>query len=127
MKKILMTLLMAVVAMTAQAEDYAYLTFETTDGTKASVAASSLSLSISGTTLTAGTKSFNLTNLSKMYFSTSDETTTGTQEIYEMNAYDLMSATEIYDLRGHRITRSQVTRGAYIIKNRQGTYKIIVR
>ena len=81
MKKILLTLLFMVGAMTVQADEYTYLTFETTDGAKASVSVSSLTLTISGTTLTAGSQSFNLTNLSKMYFSTSDETTiTGIQQ-----------------------------------------------
>ena len=49
--------------------------FETTDAAKASVSvASDVTLNISGTTLTAGTQQFTLSNLSKMYFSTSDET-----------------------------------------------------
>ena len=54
MKKALITLLMAIGVMTIQAEEYTYLTFETTDGAKASVQASSTTLSISGSTLTAG-------------------------------------------------------------------------
>ena len=83
MKKILLLLTMLVGAMTAQAEDYTYLTFETTDGAKASVSvASDVTLTISGATLTVGSQSFTLTNLSKMYFSTTDETgTTGIETI----------------------------------------------
>ena len=41
-------------ALTMQADSYTYLTFETTDGSKVSVNITSLSLSVSGTTLTAG-------------------------------------------------------------------------
>ena len=37
MKKILLLLTMLVGTLTAQAEDYTYLTFETTDGEKVSV------------------------------------------------------------------------------------------
>lgn len=65
-------------ALTANALDYPYLTFELTDGSKASVSVTSdATLTFSGTTLTIGSESFTLTNLSKMYFSASDETATG--------------------------------------------------
>lgn len=69
MRKVLLTLLMAVGVLVARADGYAYLTFETADGARASVAVESLALSISGTTLTAGKLSFNLSKLTKMYFS----------------------------------------------------------
>lgn len=125
MKKILLTLLLMVGAMTVQADEYTYLTFETTDGAKASVSVSSLTLTISGTTLTAGSQSFNLTNLSKMYFSTSDETTiTGIQQL---KAEALDETTDIYDLQGKKVTKEQMRKGAYIIKTKQGTYKIVVK
>lgn len=125
MKKILLTLLFMVGAMTVQADEYTYLTFETTDGAKASVSVSSLTLTISGTTLTAGSQSFNLTNLSKMYFSTSDETTiTGIQQL---KAEALDETTDIYDLQGKKVTKEQMRKGAYIIKTKQGTYKIVVK
>ena len=69
MKKILLTVLMFCAGLTAvMAEDYPYLTFELTDGTKASVSTASLTLTMNGTTLTTGSQSFTLTNLSKMYF-----------------------------------------------------------
>lgn len=127
MKKTLITLLMAIGVMTIQAEEYTYLTFETTDGAKASVQASSTTLSISGSTLTAGNKTFTLTNLSKMYFSTTDETTTDIKSVHGEATKDLLSATEIYNLRGQRIKREEATSGAYIIKPPRGNYKIIVR
>ena len=103
---------------------YTYLTFETTDGAKASVSVSDLTLTISGTTLTAGTQSFTLTNLSKMYFSTSDETTTGISEVMKA---DLDEATDIYDLQGHKVTKAQMRRGVYIVKTKSRTYKMVVR
>ena len=115
--------------MTVQAEDYAYLTFETTDGAKASVAVEGLTLSISETTLTVGTQSFTLTNLSKMYFSTTDESTTGISEVMKA---DLNEATEIYDLSGKKIvnsksSNSKLPRGVYVIKTKQGTFKLNVK
>ena len=124
MKKLLSILLMMAAALTTQAADYPYLTFVTTDGAKASVSVSSLTLTVSGTTLTAGSQSFTLSNLSKMYFSTSDETTTGIEEI--TNAA-LDEATDIYDLQGHKVTKEQMRKGVYIVKTKSRTYKMVVR
>jgi hypothetical protein len=122
MKKIALTLLILVGTLTAQADGYTYLTFETTDGAKASVAIESLTLSINGTTLTAGTQSFTLTNLAKMYFSTTDESTTGIESI---SIETLDEATDIYDLQGHKVTKAQMTKGVYIVKTKTGTHKIV--
>lgn len=124
MKKIILFMTMMVGVLTAHADSYTYLTFETTDGAKASVSVSDLTLTINGTTLTAGTQSFTLTNLSKMYFSTSDETTTGIEEI---TSATLDEATDIYDLQGHRVTKAQMRRGVYIVKTKSRTYKMVVR
>ncbi len=124
MKKVLLLLTILVGTLKAQAEDYTYLTFETTDGAKASVSVSSdVTLTISGTTLTVGSQSFTLTNLSKMYFSTSDETT----GISEVMKADLDEATEIFDLQGHKITKNQMRRGVYVIKTKQRTFKLNVK
>jgi ethanolamine utilization protein EutA (predicted chaperonin) len=123
MKKIVLFLTMLVGTLTAQASDYTYLTFETTDGAKVSVSVSNLTLSISGTTLTAGTQSFTLTNLSKMYFSNTNETT----GISEVMRAELDEATEIYNLQGHKVSKDQMRRGVYVIKTKQGTFKLNVR
>ena len=125
MKKIVL-LLMTLVGggLAVQAEDsYTYLTFETTDGAKVSVPVSSLTLTVSGTTLTAGSQSFTLSNLSKMYFSNDDETT-GIESITPDN---LDEATDIYDLQGHKVSKEQMKRGVYIVKTKSRTYKMIVR
>ena len=124
MKKLVVFLTMMMGTLAIYAADYTYLTFETTDGAKASVSVGNLTLSISGTTLTAGSQSFTLSNLSKMYFSTSDETTTGIEEI--TNAA-LDEATDIYDLQGHKVTKEQMRKGVYIVKTKNRTYKIVVR
>ena len=102
---------------------YTYLTFEMTDGTKVSVATSSLTLTFSGNTLTVGSQTFTLSNLSKMYFSTSNESTTG---IEEMATLDDENA-EIYDLQGHQIQKEQMRKGVYIIKTKNRTRKILVK
>ena len=123
MKKIVLFLTMLVGVLTAQAADYTYLTFETTDGAKASISVSNLTLTINGTTLTAGTQSFTLSNLSKMYFSNTDETT----GIEEITSATLDEATDIYDLQGHKVTKDQMRRGVYIVKTNSRTYKMVVK
>ena len=125
MKKIALLMMAWIGALTMQADKtYPYLTFETTDGAKISVNTESLELTISGTTLTAGDQQFTLTNLNKMYFSTSDESTTGIEEVTNAALDD---ATEIYDLQGNRVTRAEMRKGVYIIKTKNRTYKVNIR
>jgi hypothetical protein len=124
MKKIFLLLTVLIGTLTAKADEYTYLTFETTDGAKVSVAVKDLTLTISETTLTVDSQSFALSNLSKMYFSTSDETTTGIEEITDAA---LDEATDIYDLRGQKVTRDQMQKGVYILKTKTKTYKMIVK
>lgn len=123
MKKIVIIMMALVGALTVQAEEYAYLTFETTDGEKASVDVSSLTLTINGNTLTAGSQTFTLSNLSKMYFSNTNETTA----IEEITTATLDEAADIYDLQGHKVTKEQMRRGVYIVKTKSRTYKMIVK
>ena len=123
MKKFIVSLLMMMGALAVHADNYTYLTFETTDGAKISVEASSLSITISGTTLTAGSQQFTLSNLSKMYFSTSNETT----GIKAISAQELSDTTEIYDLNGRKVQKDQLRKGVYVIKTKSGTQKIAVK
>jgi len=125
MKKLFLLLTLMIGTLTAQAESYTYLTFETTDGAKVSVEVSSLTITISGTTLTAGSQSFTLTNLSKMYFSASNETT-GISEELRVESEEF--ATAIYDLQGRKISKDQMRSGqVYIVKTKNGTHKIAVK
>ena len=124
MKRVLITCLILCAGLTAMhAEDYPYLTFELTDGTKASVPAASLTLTINGTTLTAGSQSFTLTNLSKMYFTTTNMST----GIKSIENGELTNDSEIYDLQGHKVTKAQMKRGVYIVKTKSRTYKMVVK
>ena len=112
----------AFLGTSAMAEEYHYLTFETTDGAKASVEISSLTLTIEGTTLAAGNQTFALANLNRMYFSVSDETTTtGIRQLENLDSQDILA---IYDLQGHQVAKSQLKKGIYIAKTKGGTYKI---
>ena len=124
MKRLMFFLMMMTGTLAMQAGDYPYLTFETTDGNKVSVSTESLTLTVSGTTLTAGNQSFTLVNLSRMYFSTSDESTTG---ISETMTADLNEVTDIYDLKGNKVSKSQMQKGVYIVKTNKGTFKMTVK
>ena len=127
MKKIMFFLMTMVGGVTAQADDatYSYLTFETVDGAKTSVAVTSLpmSVTVSGGTLTVGGQTFTLADLSKMYFSNTNETTA----IQEVKAADLDDDADIYDLQGRKVAKAQMRRGIYVVKTNGGTYKVNVR
>ena len=126
MKRVFLALATLCFGLTAiHAGDYSYLTFELTDGTKASVSISQLLLTVNGTTLTAGSQSFTLTNLAKMYFSATDESsTTGISSIDIIGNDDI---TDIYDLQGHKVTKDQMKKGVYIVKTKDRTYKIAIK
>ena len=127
MKSFILGILMMIGTLPAMAGNYPYLTFELTDGAKVSVSVSSLSLSFNGNTLKAGAQTFTISNLSKMYFSSTDETNGGATVIEELAADDL-EGKEIYDLNGHRLdSDAQLPRGVYIVKSKNKTCKIVVR
>ena len=126
MKSFILGILMMVGTLPTMAESYPYLTFELTDGTKVSVSVSSLTLTVNGTMLKAGSQTFTISNLSKMYFSSTDETS-GVTAIDELTADDL-EGKEIYDLNGHKLdSDAQLPRGVYIVKSKNKTCKIVVR
>ena len=150
MKKLSLTLLILVGTLTAQASlasnpspmgegsDYTYLTFETTDGTKTSVDVSSLPVTINldNSTLTIGSQTFALADLSKMYFSTQDETTGVSEELRVKSDEGLarrpegesqFAAATIYDLQGLQVSKDQLRKGVYIVKSNGKTYKIVVK
>lgn len=123
LKKMGMMAAFALLGTSAMADDFHYLTFETTDGAKASVELSSLSMTIDGTTLMAGSQTFPLSNLSRMYFSVSDETSSATdiRQLDNLNSQEILA---VYDLQGHKIAKEQMKKGVYIVKTQGGTYKI---
>ena len=126
MKSFILGILMMVGTLPTMAASYPYLTFELTDGTKVSVSVSSLTVSVNGTTLKAGSQTFTISNLAKMYFSSTDETS-GATAIDELTADDL-EGKEVYDLNGHKLdSDTQLPRGVYIVKSKNKTCKIVVR
>ena len=129
MKKVLLVLLMMTGMLTAHADSYTYLTFEKSDGTLTSVALSSLSITISGTTLTAGDQSFALTDLTKMYFTTADVTAidevntavSGEVEVFSMSGIAMGKFTTMQE------AMSSLRTGVYIVKSNGKTVKVAVK
>lgn len=126
MRKFTFLCLFFVGLFTAYAENtYSYLTFETTDGAKFSVQASSLSLTVKGNVLTVGEYEFVVSNLTKMYFSSVNETTTTNVDAVADAVFD--DAVEIYNLKGIKVSKKKLARGVYIVKTKDGLNKIVVR
>ncbi len=122
MKTKVLTLLLLLVAMMVQAADYPYLTFETTDGAKTSVSVTSLSISIADGKLTVGGQTFDLSSLSKMYFSTASETTD--ISVVKNSQLVIDDDAEIYDLQGRKVSKDQMRHGIYVVKTKNGTFKV---
>ena len=122
-KLLLLAVMMGTLAAYANKTTYNYLSFESIDGGVVSVPIESLNITISGTMLIAGEKTFLLSNLRKMFFSEYDKTT----DISKLVITDWDNITDIYDLNGRKITRNQIKKGAYIVKSKSGTYKLVVK
>ena len=113
---------------------YPYLVFETANGTKTSVAVSEMTITIADGQLTVGGQSFALSELSKMYFST---TTTGITNVNVDDNDNLNDNgyADVYDLNGRKVLsssqlstlNSQLSKGIYIVKSGSKTYKIAVK
>ena len=129
MKKVLLVLMMMTGVLTAHADSYTYLTFEKSDGTLTSVSLSSLSITISGTTLTAGDQSFALADLTKMYFTTADVTAidevkaavNGEVEVFSMSGIAMGKYTTVQE------AMSSLKTGVYIVKSNGKTVKVAVK
>ena len=127
MKKAVLFIMLLAGTLSLKADGYAYLTFETADGKRVSVALTSLTLNLSDSELTAGTQVFALSNLTKMYFSVSDETATGIASLPAEVAAESDESAQYYDLRGQRVSRDQMRSGIYIMKTKNKTAKIFVK
>ena len=132
MKKILLLVLLMIGTCASYADDYTYpyLVFETAGGAKTSVAVTDGTITIADGQLTIGGQTFALSDLSKMYFST---TTTGIANVHDsVNANE---CADVYDLNGRKvlsnsqlsILNSQLSKGIYIVKSGSKTYKVAIK
>ncbi len=126
MKKSLLTFVAIVVSLMAQAYDYPYLAFQTSDGTVSTVSVESLSITFSDGQLVAtssdGSQTFTISDLTKMYFSTE-----GTTAIKNIETEKADGIGDIYDLTGRKVDTKEMKRGIYIIKTSNGTRKVTIK
>ncbi len=131
MKKLIIGFILAAISITTHAAEYTYLTIVEQDGTKTSLTAVGLTITFSDgnlvatNTTTSESKTVSLSNLASMNFSTSNETTTGIQDI----SIDIQDTdTYIYDLSGRQIpSGTSLTKGIYIIRKGSVTRKIQIK
>jgi hypothetical protein len=122
--------------LAAQADDFAYLTIEKTDGTAQSLTAVGLTISYSNGNLIAtnGTESATiaLTEVRRMYFSNEQATTGINQAVVNTpKAAKGTLANGIYNLQGHYVAslsqRATLKKGVYIIVENGQSKKIQVK
>ncbi len=133
MKKLLLSL-MLMTGMSASAYDYPYLAFQTSDGAIQTVSVESLSLSISDGKLVAtngsGSVEFELTNLSTMYFTETEnivdgikqvETTTGEVQVFTLAGVSMGTFESLSQVR------STLKNGVYVVKSNGKSYKMNIK
>ncbi len=126
--------MMGVATAHAEDYDYPYLAFQTVDGSLQTVAAEGLVITFADGKLVAsngdGSRPFTLSDLSKMYFSTSAEEA---DAIGEVESAD--SPVEIYTVAGICVgryeslkdARGSLEKGIYVVKSGSRTTKMMVR
>ena len=133
MKRVFLFLLTVVVTLTAQAYDYPYLVFQTTDGTVTAVAVESLSITISDGNLVVtngdGTKTFSLSTLSKMYFSTDGTTDIDSAQTSDTTEVEVVAASGVSlgTFASLDEARKALKQGVYVVKLKEKTFKISVK
>lgn len=133
MKKFLIPTMALMLAMSASAETYPYLSFQTVDGSVVSLKSDNLNLTIEDGKLVVqndeGSNKFVLTDLARMFFSKSTETS-----ITNLNT-DVNSTLQVYTTSGvflgefdsERSLRRSVSSGIYVVKTNGKTLKMAVK
>lgn len=128
MKKVFLSFFFSCILLSASATDYKFLTLESTDGSKVSLAATGLTLTFSDGNLVASDGTvLPLSSLSKMYFTETSGITSvtssagGAMQVYTLSGILVGTYTEGQSFVG-------LPKGIYIIKDRQGnTHKTTIR
>ena len=115
---LLVVLFLGVHSAEAAEYDFPYLTFETTEGKKVSIEVSTMSFVIDGSTLTVGSQSFTLANLA------TDETATNINELDDVGSEAVVA---VYDLNGKVVDKSHISKGVYIAKMKDESFKMVVK
>ena len=118
--------------LAANADEYAYLSFETTDGNLESVSVESLSMTFSGGRLIVenaeGKKEFSVADLGRMFFSATPSGITDVKTAAN-GCRDVYTASGMFVGRfaaGEEL-KSVLKSGLYIIKDNSNTTKIMVK
>lgn len=133
MKRIFLFLLTVLATLTAQAYDYPYLVFQTTDGTVTAVAVEALSITSSNGNLVVtnndGTKTFPLSTLSKMYFSTDGTTDIDSAQTSDTTEVEVAASSGVYlgKFASFDEARKALKQGVYVVKSKEKTFKISVK
>ena len=133
MKKLVLTTLITLGTLQAQAYDYPYLVFQNTEGRTTVIAVESLSITISDGQLVAtnadGTQSFALADLSKMYFTQQADLTgisnasTQEDEVVEVFTTGGIKLGKYLNIKE---AKTSLKPGLYILKSKQKYFKIVV-
>lgn len=129
MKKILITTMLFGAALTASADDYAYLNIVKTDGTGVTLPATGATITFEDGYLVAGSERILLADLSAMRFS-NEATALDNLTISQSDNFSIEEADAVYDMQGREIAKSSVGQmrpGVYIIKRGNTTKKIQIR
>lgn len=118
--------------------EFPYLTFVGSDGTVTSLGVESLEMTVTedGNLVAVngdGSKTFTLSSLAKMYFSTGDESTASGISLTETESAD--NEVEVFTLTGIFLgkftdsakAKASLEQGVYILKSKSETLKITVR
>ena len=134
MKKFLTIMAALLIALSLQAYDYPYLSFQTSEGTVQSVSVNELIITFSNGQLvltnTDGSQTFSLSDLSYMFFS-KEQNTTGVTRFEDVSNQTV----EVFTLNGLVIGRfeslqkakAELKPGLYLIKSNGKTQKVVIR
>ena len=125
MRKKLLVLALLAGTLSAQADEYPYLIFETTDGGRTPVEVESLTIQIVDGNLMAGGKTFSLA------IALTPDATSGIEDLRATED----GAVEVYSLNGVSLgsyenvsaAKQSLQRGIYVMKGGSGTFKVAVK
>ena len=133
MKKLFLSLIIAISSLAASADTYQYMAFETTSGTSSTIAVSNLTITFSSGNLVATngseTQTYTLTDLSKMYFT---DTASGIESIKGVSASQPVT---VYNSAGALLgtytdssaLKNALQKGVYLLKSGNETSKLLVK
>ncbi|MBQ6653537.1 MAG: hypothetical protein IJM81_09160 [Prevotella sp.] len=133
MKKIIaITIVLVAMCAKAQADDYTYpyLAFVTTGGSVETVSVADLQITFTDSQLVltnaSTSKNYTLSELSKMYFSETEESTTAIEAV-PTNETDGLQDAQWFTTDGRQLPDAPQRKGVYIVKNNGRTYKVAVK